>query len=130
MSDGEAAGRLAALLKSMPPDLVEQVIRKGRAVPEDWRRMSTAQMVRRLRGRFDMTQRQLAVLAGLPHSKIAKIEGGQNVRLSTLQQLFAGLGCGLLVLPVASLSAEGLWRRTRDFAAEGRIPRHRRYPRK
>lgn len=100
MNDAAAAGQLAVLLKTLP----------------------VADMVRRLRERFDLTQRQLALLAGLPHSKVAKIEAGQDVRLSTIYQLFAGLGCGLALLPVSRLGAEDLWRRTHDLCGEGQIP--------
>lgn len=130
VSDAQAAERLSALLRGRYTDFVEQVLKKGRAVPQEWSAMSVGQMSRRLRLRFDMTQRQLAVLAGLPHSKVAKIERGQDVRLSTLRQLFAGFGCALLLVPVSPLSADKLRRRTRDLAEQGRIPPHRRYPRK
>ncbi|MFA5138232.1 MAG: helix-turn-helix transcriptional regulator [Elusimicrobiota bacterium] len=129
-TDAEALVRLKELLKSLPPDVIEQVLKVGRTVPEDWVKLSTAGMVKRLRRRFDMTQRQLGGLSGLPHSKVAKVEKGQDVRMSTLRQLFAGFGCGLLILPVCCLDAEDLWRRTDLMAEKGYVPRHRRYPRK
>lgn len=128
--DAAAASQLAALLKTLPADTVDEVLKLGRAAPERWRRLRVADMVRHLRERFDLTQRQLALLAGLPHSKVAKIEAGQDVRLSTIYQLFAGLGCGLALLPVSRLGAEDLWRRTHDLCGAGQIPRRRRYPRR
>ncbi|MBI5211278.1 MAG: helix-turn-helix transcriptional regulator [Elusimicrobia bacterium] len=77
-----------------------------------------------------MTQRQLAALAGLPHSKVAKIEGGQDVQLGTLRQLFAGYGCGLVIIPLSTSTAEELWHRTHALSDAGHIPRRRRYPRR
>jgi hypothetical protein len=130
LSDAEALERLKDMIKTMPPDLVDQVIRHGRSAPGEWRAMTAADMVKRLRHRFDMTQRQLAALSGLPHAMIARIEHGQDIRLSTLYRLFAGFGCGLVLLPVSRLSAEGLWRRTHDLAGLRFIPRKRRWSRR
>lgn len=122
MLDAAAASQLSALLKTLPSDVVDDVLKLGRAAPTRWRGFSVADMIRRLRGRFDLTQRQLAILAGLPHSKVVKIEAGQDVRLSTLYQLFAGFGCGLALLPVSRLDAEDLWRRFHDLCGKGLIP--------
>lgn len=129
-NDSQALKKLAELLKSAPEDPLEQVLRHGRSVPEYWRQQTLADMARRLRRRLDMTQRQVAALAGLPHSKVSKIEAGQDVQISTLCQLFAGFGCGLVILPLSRLSAEELWRRTHALCDDGHIRRRRRYPRK
>jgi transcriptional regulator with XRE-family HTH domain len=92
--------------------------------------LSAADMVKWLRHRFDMTQRQLAALSGFPHAMIARIESGQDVRLSTLRQLFAGFGCELVVLPASPLGAEQLWRRTDALGCLRLIPRKRRWSRR
>ncbi|MBI4385808.1 MAG: helix-turn-helix transcriptional regulator [Elusimicrobia bacterium] len=128
--DIQAVAKLGRLLKSLPPDPIELALRQARTLPPEWRSLSIGRVSRALRRRFDMTQRQLALLAGLPHSKVAKIENGQDVRLNTLRRLFMGFGCELLVLPLAHLSAEKLWRRTHDLADLGLIPRRRRYSRR
>lgn len=130
LSDAEVLERLKAALETMPPDLVEQVIQHARRTPGEWRAMTAAGMVRRLRHRFDMTQRQLAALSGFPHAMIARIEQGQDIRLSTLRQLFAGFGCGLVLLPVSALDAEALWRRPHNLGGMRLIPRKRRWSRR
>jgi DNA-binding Xre family transcriptional regulator len=130
LSDAEALERLKAALEAMPPDLVEQVIQHARRAPGEWRAMTAADMVKRLRHRFDMTQRQLAALSGFPHAMVARIERGQDIRLSTLLQLFAGFGCSLVLLPVSALSAEALWRRPNDLGGMRFIPRKRRWSRR
>lgn len=130
LSDAEALERLKETLRTLPPDLVEQVIRHGRSVPGEWRAMTAADMVKRLRHRFDMTQRQLAALSGFTPAMIARIERGRDIRMSTLYQLFAGFGCDLLVLPASRLSAEDLWRRTDDLGCSRCIPRKRRWSRR
>ncbi|MEK7857943.1 MAG: helix-turn-helix transcriptional regulator [Elusimicrobiota bacterium] len=111
-------------------DTVNEVLIQARTLPDDWPHTSPAMISKRLRHRFEMTQRQLAAFSGLPHSKVAKIEGGQDVRVSTLVQLFAGFGCGLAFLPVSPLSADRLWHRTHNISFECGVPRHRRFSRK
>ena len=127
--DAEAALKLAELLRNAPADPLEQALELGKRVPEDFRRLRPADLVKYLRRRTELTQRQLARLSGLPHSKVARIEAGQDVRLSTFYQVMAGLGCGLILLPSTSERARDFWRRS-DLWMEGHIPRRRRYPRK
>lgn len=131
LSGSELVARLDALLERMPKeDPLERVLAQNRALPPFLRQTSTAELVRWLRGRCDMTQRQLAALSGLPPSKIAKIEGGQDVRVSTLRQLFAGFGCGLVLLPLTHLGADGLFHRTQAVSSQVKIRTRRRYPRR
>lgn len=129
-SDVEALNALKQLLKSRPMDSIDEAIKLGRKLPSEWRGSSVADMVVWLRRRFDMTQRQLAVLSGLSPAQIANIEKGQDAQWSTLCQLFAGFGCGITIVPTSRLGAEELWRRTHDLGSDGHIPRRRRYPRK
>jgi DNA-binding XRE family transcriptional regulator len=129
LSDAEVLQHLKELLKSRPEDSIDKVLQLGRDLPEPWRQSSVAELVVWLRRRFDMTQRQLASLSGLSPAQVALIESGQDAHWSTLNQLFAGFGCGLTVVPTSRLSAEELWRRTHDLWGEGHIPRRRRYPR-
>lgn len=125
LSDAKAAELLRQELSKPYRDIVAEVLEAGRRLPEQWRQTSMADLVEWMRRRFGLTQRQLALLAGLPHSKIAKIERGQDVQLSTLAQVFAGLGCELVIVPRSPLSAQRLWRRTADLASQGVIPRRR-----
>ena len=126
LSDGEATELLRRELSKPYRDTIAEVLVWARRLPPEWRESTLAELVEWLRRRFGMTQRQLAALARMPHSKIAKIEGGQDVQLSTLTKVFAGLGCKLVVVPQSLLSAEGLWKRTHRLADRGIIPRRRR----
>ena len=49
-----------------------------------------------------LSQRDLAVLCGLPHSSIARIEAGKSTpNLNTLVRIFRELGLNLVAEPVA-----------------------------
>ena len=57
-------------------------------------------MVREARRRADLTQRQLAVKAGIPQETIARIERGRvDPRVTTLDRLLEGCGYGLESMP-------------------------------
>lgn len=107
-------------------DVIDLVLRHANELPEEWSRLETRYQVRWLRFRLGMTQRQLALLSGLPHSTIARVELGRDITVRALSQLFAGLGCGLAVVPVCRLNADALRRRTWDLEDMAVIPRHRR----
>lgn len=62
--------------------------------------MDAARVLRQARRRARLTQRQLAELAGVPQSQIAKIESGAVVpRVDTLDRLLEVCGEGLESLP-------------------------------
>ncbi|MBL4714317.1 MAG: helix-turn-helix domain-containing protein [Alcanivorax sp.] len=61
--------------------------------------LPVAKQVAALRKRLRMEQRALEPLTGLKQPHIARIEGGQDVRLSTLEKLVKALGAALVVVP-------------------------------
>jgi DNA-binding XRE family transcriptional regulator len=128
--DAQAMVQLQELLRAPRRDPIDEVLRAGQGLPADWKDGSVAELVRWMRRRCDMTQRNLAALSGLSRAKIAEIEGGQDVRWRTLCRLFAGFGCGLTLAPVSRLGADGLRERTMQLARARLIARRRRYPRK
>lgn len=58
----------------------------------DW---SWAVLLKRLRLIRGLNQRQLAGMAGIVQSHVAKAESGSDVRMSTIVRLIAALGCRL-----------------------------------
>ena len=116
--------------ESVAHDPVELALRAAAAAPQECARSGDGGIVRMMRDRVYLTQRQLAELAGLPHSKIARIEAGQDVRLSTLRRYFAGCGCELLLLPRSSMNARELFERKMQLEREGLIQNRRRYSRR
>ncbi|PCI31897.1 MAG: hypothetical protein COB53_12785 [Elusimicrobia bacterium] len=131
VSDLEAIQKMEQLLETDPfeYDVVEQALRAGSAATEKWRGLNPGEAALALRNRVDLTQRQLAALSGLPRSKIALIEAGQDVRLSTMRKYFMGCGCELLLLPRGPASALAMKNRMINLEREGVIERRRRYPR-
>ena len=61
--------------------------------------LPVAKQVAAIRKRLRMEQRALEPLTGLKQPHIARIEGGQDVRLSTLEKLVKALGAALVVVP-------------------------------
>jgi len=59
-----------------------------------------SRMLKHARGRAGLTQRQLALKAGIPQETIARIESGRvDPRVGTLDRLLEGCGFGLEHLP-------------------------------
>ncbi len=64
--------------------------------------LNYASIIRLLRKRLHMTQKQLATRSGVPQSFISKLESGiQEPTLKTLRKLFKVLSCDLVIIPVA-----------------------------
>tara|TARA_B100000378_G_scaffold203650_1_gene167030 strand:+ start:163 stop:489 length:327 start_codon:yes stop_codon:yes gene_type:complete len=58
-----------------------------------------SKQVAAIRRRLRMEQRALEPLTGLKQPHVARIEGGKDVRLSTLEKLVRALGAALVVVP-------------------------------
>ncbi len=76
----------------------------SQSVPAEWKELSPAEQIRRLRLRFGLNQRELAQAAGVPASLVCRAESGADVRLSTLRRLFAAVDCVAVILPAGGLS--------------------------
>lgn len=65
-----------------------------------WRGWSVDRQVRYLRRRFNVTQAELSWRCGVSQHRISRIEAGSDFKLSTLRNLWGGLGYEPLLLPV------------------------------
>jgi transcriptional regulator with XRE-family HTH domain len=69
--------------------------------------MDAARVLRQARRRAGLTQRELAARAGVPQSRVAKIESGAVIpRVDTLDRLLAACGEGLESLPRPGLGLD------------------------
>ncbi|MBI4375970.1 MAG: helix-turn-helix domain-containing protein [Elusimicrobia bacterium] len=93
-------------------DPVREAMAHGESAPAQFASWSTGECLRRLRIRFGLNRKQLAAEAGVSASLIGRIEKGADMRLSTLNRLYAALGCRLLTLPAGAL-CELDWRQAR-----------------
>jgi len=83
--------------------LIDQILSGGKRIPLEWQQEPRI-LVRLMRKRLKMTQKQLAKRAGVPQSNIANIESGHSeATLRTLQKLFAAMGCSLSLLPIPEI---------------------------
>ena len=70
-------------------------------VPEVWRQKPAHFHLWLARKRARLTQAELARLAGVSQSFIARVERGRDVRLSTMRRLYAALGFQMLIVPLS-----------------------------
>jgi len=64
-----------------------------------------AEVIRLLRKRFCMTQKQLAKRAGMPQSYISKMESGElEPTLKTIKKIFEVFSSDVIILPIARSS--------------------------
>lgn len=84
-------------------DPVREALAYGESAPADFASWPSHECLRRLRIRFGLNRKQLAVRAGVSASLVGRAEKGADVRLSTLRKLYAALGCRLLTLPAGAL---------------------------
>lgn len=85
---------------------------------EKFEGLDYASIIRLLRKRLHMTQKQLAMRSGVPQSFISRLESGdQEPTLKTLRKLFTSLSCSLVVIPVAHKPFdEVLYKQAKKFA--------------
>ncbi len=68
--------------------------------PEGLSQLTCHSLVRLVRMRLGMTQKQLGERVGIPQSHIARIEMGKvDVQISTMKRLFHALHCRTLMIP-------------------------------
>ena len=78
---------------------IDAVLAAGTHIPKELIGHQPSTLVKSLRKRLRMTQRQLGKRVGLPQSYIAKIESGKKKpTLETLEKIFRGLHCSLALL--------------------------------
>ncbi|MBI5247112.1 MAG: helix-turn-helix transcriptional regulator [Elusimicrobia bacterium] len=85
------------------PDPVREALKHGESTPATFASWPAHECLRRLRIRFGLNRKELAAKAGISPSMVGRAEKGADVRLSTLQRLYASLGCRLLTLPAGAL---------------------------
>lgn len=75
-------------------------------------------LVRLIRKRLHMTQKNLADRIGVPQSFISKVESGQvEPTLKTLKKIFNGFFCDFVILPVPKCSFDELLEKQAERAA-------------
>ncbi|MFI5347283.1 MAG: helix-turn-helix domain-containing protein [Elusimicrobiota bacterium] len=84
-------------------DPVREALAYAESVPPEFAARSAHECLRRLRIRFNLNRKQLALKAGVSAALAGRAEKDADVRLSTLRKLYAALGCRLLTLPAGAL---------------------------
>lgn len=78
---------------------IDSLLRSGKGLSHEFIHHSLHDLLRLLRKRLRMTQKQLAKRIGIPQSYIAKIEAGKSKpSLETWEKLFRSLHCSLAIL--------------------------------
>ena len=84
-------------------DPVREALKHGEAIPVEFAAWSHGERLSRLRDRFGLNRKQLAALSGVAASTIGRFEKGADLRLGTLDRIYAALGCRLIALPAGGL---------------------------
>ncbi len=84
-------------------DPIRAALMHGESAPKEFASWPVPEALRRLRIRFGLNRKQLAAKAGVSASLVGRAEKGADMRLSTLERLYAALGCRLLALPAGAL---------------------------
>ena len=87
-------------------DTIADVLAHADLTPAEWKELSLGPALRWLRIRLGLRQWQAAALARVTQSRIAKIERGRDLKLSSVRKLLAAYGCGLIVLPTSAQSLD------------------------
>jgi transcriptional regulator with XRE-family HTH domain len=107
-------------MDTMKPDLLNELLRTGTALPEEWRCWPPDRCFQYLRGRLEFTQDELAMKSGVAQSQISRLEGGSDALLETWRRVYSAMGFELILVPVSPLTIPELERK----AAEGRPADH------
>ncbi len=98
---------------------IDTVLKAGKGLPKEVLFQEARVLIRSLRKRLRMTQKQLAKRIGLPQSYIAKLESGKtSPSLNTLEKIFRNLGCSLSLILVPEIDPETLLKKQAHLAAQ------------
>lgn len=101
---------------------IDKVLEAGTKLPKEAVALSPKVIIRSLRKRLRMTQKQLAKRVGLPQSYIAKVESGNtNPSSETLEKIFRALNCHLALLPIPEIDPDTALEEQALVTAEKRV---------
>lgn len=101
---------------------VDELLKAGKRFPQELSHHSPSTLLRSLRKRLRMTQKQLSKRTGVPQSYIARIESGKTkMTLETLEKLFRGLDCSLSILPIPEKMPDEILEQQAYAAAAKRV---------
>ena len=129
-SDSEVLRRLQAAMAALGPDLFEELLKAGAAVPAEWAGWPDERRFEFLRCRLQFTQGELAAKAGLAQSQVSRIEGGCDGLLSTWKKLYAAMGFELVLLPTSTMTLPELRLHAEIGRPQGHFLRQRARPRR
>lgn len=101
---------------------IDKVLKAGAKLPKEAIGHSPGVIIRSLRKRLRMSQRQLAKRVGLMQSYIAKIESGsKKPTLDSLEKIFRALNCHLALLPIPEIDPDTALEEQALVSAEKRV---------
>lgn len=86
---------------------IDQFLNQGSSIPQEFLGHHPRILIRMLRKRLRMTQKQLAKRVGLPQSYIAKIESGSKYpTVPMMEKILRGFHCSLVFLIVPEMDPD------------------------
>src|SRR5579872_7586044 len=103
-------------------EFIDKVLESGRMLSIEITGHRPGVLVRAMRKRLRMNQRQLAKRIGLPQSYIAKIESGaKKPTLDTLEKVLRGLYCSYAFVLIPETDIDELIRKQARLMAQKRV---------
>jgi len=103
---------------------IDKVLKAGKGLSKEILFHEAGILIRSLRKRLRMTQKQLAKRTEVPQSYIAKLESGKtSPSLQTLEKIFRSLGCSLALILVPETDPDTVLKKQAFLAAQKRVKR-------
>ncbi|NGX61421.1 MAG: hypothetical protein K940chlam9_00906 [Chlamydiae bacterium] len=110
------------MLTDIEKALVEELINEGMQLKSLLSKLEPKDLLKFMRIRFKMTQKELAELAGVPRSTVVRIEKGDMApTFAMMKKLFAAMECDLLLIPLPHLHPDLILQRQAKKVAEKRV---------
>lgn len=109
-------------LQPFEEKMLDSLLADGVRILDQQEIFSTGALIRLLRLRLNMTQRQLSIRTAIPQSTIVRIEREKTKATEkTLRKIFSAMGCTLLLIPAPRTSVEDFMREKARKIAEKRL---------
>jgi len=101
---------------------IDKVLESGRGLSVEVVGHRPSVLVRALRKRLRMNQRQLAKRVGVPQSYIAKIESGaKKPTLETMEKVLRGLYCSYAIILIPEVDLDDVIQKRAHLTAQKRV---------
>jgi transcriptional regulator with XRE-family HTH domain len=101
---------------------IEEIMNAAQQLKRTTRGLSIGSLIKSIRIQLGMSQKALALRAGVPQSTVSRIEKGQSdLAMSSLNKLLSALSCDLIIAPLLHDSIDNIRQRQAKKLAEKQV---------